>query len=66
MYFTHAGGKTYANMQQKAGGSTLPPGATGARWYMYWKVGANEFWVRAAINNLGTPAIQYWRDVMTW
>lgn len=48
VFFVHRDGKTYAVMQtQGPGGSKLPTGATGARWYIFFKKGDQELFVRA-------------------
>ena len=59
VFFTYSGGKAFANMRTQAGGDQLPPGASGARWYIVFTAGGKEHFVRAAISNLGDAVFQY-------
>jgi hypothetical protein len=47
LFFTFEDGKHYANLQLADAQDELAPGATGARWYIFFKVGNGINWVRA-------------------
>jgi hypothetical protein len=47
VFFTFSEGKQYANLQLADAKDELAVGATGARWYVYFKVGNLVNWVRA-------------------
>src|SRR3712207_5767805 len=64
LFFTHEGGKTYANMQLAEASGDIPPGAEGARWYITFKAKGATRWVRASqnVDNAGEVTFSYGHD----
>ena len=50
IFFTHEGGKTFANMQLADAGDAMPDDTLGLRWYINFTAKGSARWVRAARN----------------
>jgi uncharacterized protein YaiE (UPF0345 family) len=48
-----------ANIQVKNLTKDVPPGATGVRWYYFWEVGGQQYFVEGAIDATGEDSYEY-------